>query len=209
MVKKTVKSVLKRLEIVNPWYLLILALIFGAISTYALRQNNITMIKLRNDVFTADKQNGDIEGTLRKLREFVYAHMNTDLSTSTGVKPPIQLKYRYERLLQQQNDGINTANSQLYTDAQSYCEKNFPQSFYGAGRLPCIRDYLSKHGVATQVSTAPPTIPDSLYKFDFVSPTWTPDLAGWTLLIAAILTILFIVRIGIEFWLKHELKDNL
>jgi hypothetical protein len=65
----------------------------------ALRHNNIQMTRLRDAVYVADKNNGDVNGAIHDLRLYVYSHMNTNLSSSHGnIKPPIQLKYTYQRL---------------------------------------------------------------------------------------------------------------
>ena len=36
-------------------------------------------------------------------------------------------------------------------------------------------------------------IPVSLYEFDFISPTWSPDLAGWSMLAAIVLAVLTVI----------------
>ncbi len=201
--KKILHHVWTKVRPLSQWYLLALAVIFSGIAVYALRQNNLTMIKLRDQVFAADQTNGDVEGALKNLREFIYSHMNTNLDSGTSVRPPIQLKYTYERLLAAQK--TKTVDStQIYTDAQHYCEKLYPNSFSGGPRVPCITNYVNTHTAAQQQP-----IPDSLYKFDFVSPTWTPDLAGWSLVLAAVFFILFAARYGLELWLKHELHDHM
>lgn len=202
MAKKPVRSVWARIKPINPWWLLGLSLISGLICISALRLNNLNMIKLRDQVFAADKANGDIEGALRDLRKYIYSHMNTNLSSNSSVKPPIQLKYRYDRLVEAEKQRANTAGDRIYTDAQKYCEKLYPSSFSGGPRVPCIKNYVSRHNNNAQ------PIPDSLYKFDFVSPTWTPDLAGWSLVITIVLFVLFIVRLSLEKWVKHDLSER-
>ena len=97
----------------KPWYFLALALLSGTACTLALRQNNLNMIKLRDQVFVVDKANGDIEKALKDLREYVYAHMNTNLSSGNSIKPPIQLKYRYERLLEAEKQRVKTTNDKI------------------------------------------------------------------------------------------------
>ena len=161
------------------------------------------MIKLRAAVFSADKAGGDTETALKNLREFVYAHMNTNLDSGSSVKPPIQLKYQYERLVAAEKARVDAANTQVYTDAQTYCQALYPSSFSGGPRVPCITDYVTSHGTQAQ------PIPDGLYKFDFVSPTWTPDLAGWSIVVTVVLALLFGLRYGLERWLKAELRDQL
>jgi hypothetical protein len=203
MAKKHVHSVWSKIKPLNPWYLLGLSIICGLICVTSMRQNNLTMIKLRDQVFAADKANGDVEKALRDLRGYIYGHMNTNLNSGSSVKPPIQLKYRYDRLVQAEQQRLNGNSNQVYTDAQHYCEKLYPSSFSGGPRVPCIKNYVSSHGGAE-----PQTIPDSLYKFDFVSPSWTPDLAGWSLLLTIVLFIAFLIRLGLEKWVKHDLSSS-
>ncbi len=202
MNKTQLKHFWAKIRPLKPRYFLILAVIFGAIALYALRQNNLNMIKLRSEVSQADQQNGDVETALRNLREFVYSHMNTNLSSGNNpIKPPIQLKYRYDRLVQAEKDKTVASNTQIYTDAQAYCEKQVPQGLSGRGRVPCIQDYVTSHGVKEQ------SVPDALYKFDFVSPTWSPDLAGWSLVISGLFFILFLFSAALDHWIKAELKS--
>jgi hypothetical protein len=104
--------------------------------------------------------------------------MNTSLtSASNGVYPPIQLKYTYSRLVQSAGSQASSNNNSVYAEAQKACEAQIPTGFSGRYRLDCIEQYVEAHGGAPVSS-----IPDSLYKFDFVSPTWSPDLAGLSLL---------------------------
>jgi hypothetical protein len=172
----------------KPYFpLLVLFLVCGLVCIAALRHNNTQMIALRNNVYAADKANGDVNGALNKLRDYVYGHMNTDLSTSTGVKPPIQLAYTYDRLQSQAQQTAN--NSGLYTDAENYCQAVVPASvsISGRGRIGCVQDYIMSHG-----GKAAAAVPVSLYEFDFVSPRWSPDLAGWSLVATVISFIGFI-----------------
>jgi hypothetical protein len=177
---------------VKPSFLLFAAAISCLICINALRTNNLHMVKLRAEVYQADKANGDVRGTLTNLQHYVTSHMNTDLTPGrNAVYPPIQLKYTYERLVAANNQKLS--NEQVYIDAQAYCEKLNPTDFSGRNRVPCIQEYVSTHG-----ANAPKTIPDSLYKFDFVSPSWSPDLAGWSAVTTVLLALsaagLWIVR---------------
>jgi hypothetical protein len=182
MKKNYLHHVTTKFRAVSPWYFLILAIISGLICITALRSNYEHMSKLRQAVFTADMTNSDVQAPLSALQAYVTAHMNTGLSSgSNAVYPPIQLKYTYERLVQAQGQQVTQANSQLYSDAQHYCEQQNPTDFSGRNRVPCVQQYVSDHSL--KAGTA---IPDSLYKFDFLSPRWSPDLAGWSLIVAAL-----------------------
>lgn len=201
MNKRRLHHLWTRLRWIKPWYFLILAIISGIICVSSLRANNEHMITLRNAVYSADKNNGDVYSALQKLQAYVTTHMNTDLSAGpNAVYPPIQLKYTYDRLIQSQSDQAAASNSQLYTDAQNYCQGQIPTGFSGRYRVPCIEQYVQTH------DTSLPQIPDSLYKFDFVSPKWSPDRAGWSLLITIILGLVFVVLAGLKWLLKRASK---
>jgi hypothetical protein len=172
--------------------LLYLFLAAAVISVFALRHNNQTMVRLRNDVYAADKNNGDVNTALNKLRQYVYGHMNTNLSSgNNNIKPPIQLKYTYQRLYDAQANKVQAANQQLYTDAELYCQ-SINNAYFGTTRVPCVQNYVVNHGL----KAADINIPAGLYQFDFVSPAWSPDLAGWSLLLAALLFIALIIRLA-------------
>lgn len=163
------------------------------------------MLELRDAVFTADEQNGDVEGALRDLREHVYSHMNTDLTAGeNAIYPPIQLKFTYERLLDAEQAKLQSGNGDLYTQAQKHCERLHPDLFYGRDKLPCIRDYLDDHG-AQVVETV--DIPSELYKFDFASPSWTFDLAGWSFILAGLCGLLGLTRLTIEYAIRYKLSN--
>ena len=172
-------------------YLFIAAAI---ISVFALRHNNQTMVNLRNDVYAADKNSGDVNTALNNLRRYVYGHMNTDLSSgNNNIKPPIQLKYTYQRLYDAETNKVQSANQQLYTDAELYCQ-SINNAFFGTTRVPCVQNYVVNHGLAA----ANITIPAGLYQFDFASPAWSPDFAGWSLVAALLLFAAFIIRLAIS-----------
>lgn len=163
------------------WLSLFLTL--AIISLFALRSNNQQMIKLRNDVYAADKAGSGVEPALDKLRRYVYGHMNTNLSSGgNAIKPPIQLKYTYDRLAAAAQAQAN--NSSLYTEAENYCQAQIPASvsISGRGRITCVQEYILSHG-GKQASA----IPTALYQYDFVSPAWSPDFAGWSLVMTTLL----------------------
>lgn len=203
MDKGKLHHIWRTLRPISYWYFLALAVIFGVIGVFALRQNNLNAVKLRENVNKVDEQNGDVEAALRDLREYVYAHMNTDLSSGTSIQQPVQLKYRYERLVATEKSRVEAANSKIYSDAQSICEQRFPASTSGGSRVPCIEEYVTAHGVKEQ------PIPDALYKFSFASPRWSPDLAGFSLLLSVVFLALFIIRFAVERIMHHSLKQHL
>lgn len=173
--------------------LTVLFMISIGISILALRANNVKMGELRQAVYIADEQGGDIELALQNLRVFVYSHMNTDLragSTSTGA--PIQLVNRFNAAVaaeQARVAALSSAASGVYADAQARCERS---SLPLTARAQCIQDYVAANGSGIPQLNLPPK---EFYSFDFASPIWSPDLAGWSLIVSAIIAMLILVRL--------------
>lgn len=199
MNKRHLHHVWRYLRKVHPWYFLVLTLAFGALCVVSLRHNNQQMIVLRDAVYTADKENGDVEGTLRNLRSYIYSHMNTSLASGpNAVHPPIQLKYTYERLQATQQQGLSQNNSALYGQAQQYCNQQ-GQTASAQDTINCIQDYAATHGIQLV------NIPDALYKFDFVSAKWSPDAAGWSLVATVLSFIGFLLTATYRWIMKRYL----
>jgi len=202
MHKRKLHHLLVMLRPISYWYFVVIFVLSSFAAAYTLRQNNLKAIDLRDNLLQVDKKNGDIEAALKELRAYTYGHMNTGLSSDTGIYPPIQLKYTYERLVAAERRRVEGENKDVYAEAQRDCERRFPQGLSGGNRLPCITEYVDKHG---KTGAQPREVPDGLYKFDFVSPAWSPDLAGWSLVIAFLALILLITRLAAQSWLKHQL----
>lgn len=202
MDKKQLHHLWTKIRPIKVWYLLVPLVIVATVAVFSLRQNNLEMVRLRQAVYAADEQNNDVEGALKTLRSYVYGHMNTSLTTGNdSVYPPIQLKYTYQRLQDAANTKSQQDNASVYSQAQAYCEQQNSTDFSGRNRVPCIEKYVSEHG-----GSKPTTIPDALYKFDFVSPRWSPDVAGFSLALAVLLLILTVLRIAAGYLLKRWTK---
>jgi hypothetical protein len=187
----------RRIKRINVWLLVCLFVLSSLICILALRQNNLGMVAHRTAVYQADEKAGNVEAALQELRAYVASHMNTSLATNnSAVYPPVQLKYTYQRLKQTESERTKQASAVVYTDAQNHCERLYPGSFSGGPRVPCIEAYIAQHGVKERL------IPDALYKFDFATPRWSPDLAGMSMLISIGLAIAIVVRLGLVYLIK-------
>lgn len=190
----------RRLLFLKAWYFLVLAVAFGLLAVHGLRSNYARMAELRESVYAADQQNGDVEKALNELRSHVHGHMNTNLSGDTNaIKPPIQLKARYERLAAVENERIKAANEKIAAQGEQVCAAQFPAAGFNASRVDCVQQYVSQNALKSS------SVPDSLYKFDFVSPRWSPDLAGFSILFSIIFFILFIARVATEYIIRRRL----
>jgi hypothetical protein len=198
MDKRLLHHIWTRIRPVKTWYLFAAFLLCAVVCVTSLRANYAGMVELRDVVYRADKNGGDVEAALQNLRAYVGQHMNTNLDAGKGVYPPIQLKYTYERLIKAEKKRIDAANSKIYNDAQRYCERQDPNSFYGRERVPCVQNYIK-----TRQTAKVHAVPDALYKFDFASPSWSPDLAGWSLVLSVLLLALTILRFILGRLLQH------
>lgn len=182
---------------VKPWYFLMMVVVFGTVALVSLRHNNQRMIVLRDAVYAADKSNGDVEGSLRELRQYIFGHMNTSLATGpNAVHPPIQLKYTYERIQANRQQALGQNNGALYGEAQRTCNDQ-GQTATAEQTINCIENFMAARGVQLE------DVPDALYKFDFVSARWSPDIAGWSLLLACFSAVGFIMS-GLYHWLMKR-----
>jgi preprotein translocase subunit SecF len=180
----------------------LLAVFFLALGIYGLRQNYSEMVRLRTAVATADKENGDVETSLRNLRDFVYNHMNTNLSSgNVSIKPPVQLKYRYERLIRQEQARADNVNRAVKKQGERVCRAKYPSGIYNNQRVSCVAAYIHNHSIK------PNPIPEELYKFDFVSPPWSADLAGTSLLLFMLTIVAIIIRLALGYWYDIRLED--
>lgn len=187
-----------KLRKIRPVYIVAPALVTTAVCAYSLRANNLEMVRLREALYRADESGQQVDIALNNLRSYVHSHMNTNLTTSEGIYPPIQLKYTYERLIKSQ--APDSANAKIYQEAQAFCEQQNPTGFSGRGRVPCIEQYVAEHGATDSGDVD--EIPSDMYKFDFVSPSWSPDLAGWSLLFAGFFWIVLLLRTGLGLVLR-------
>ena len=126
--------------------------------------------------------------------------MNTEIGGPNGIYPPIQLKGTYDRLVAAEEARVKAANDNLYSEAQAFCEQTGNQGFSGGNRLDCINEYIDKNGAKPQ------EIDGSLYKYDFVAPRWSPDLAGFSLIAAILFSVLTFFYVVMYFRMKHLVR---
>lgn len=172
-------------------WLLILSLIASLVfSVYQLQQNNLTAVRFRQELETADQTQTEVNSVLNRLRNHIAQHMNSNLASGeNAIKPPIQLKYTYKKLVENEKSRVSKINAEVYDQAVKLCEEQFPIGLSGSGRIPCVQTYIESNSVKAQ------PIPEDLYKFDFVSPLWSPDIAGWSLVVSGAIGFIIVWRI--------------
>ncbi len=188
---------LKRLQQVKTWQLILILILGLFVMATFLRINNIGMIQRREAVLSADKQ-GDmavLQSRLYDLQRYAAAHMNA----ATGA---IDLQDSYNRAAEaskKEAESQTTGGQNLYKKIED--EVCGPKARANGWRWPdqryiaCQRAELAKYPEAQQ-GGGQVTLPDGkLFRHSFVSPLWSPDFAGFSVLICLLITLVIIGRL--------------
>lgn len=213
MDKRKTRWAIKRLEQVKTWQLVVVFVLVSFVAATFLRLNNIGMLERREAVFNADKS-GDIavlEQRLFDLQRYVSSHMNADPGR-------IALGHSYKRLYNQklkefEDSAKNNSNNEVVSKVKAVCDARAREGGYGwfttqadPRYVNCINEEWSKYPAAKESSLkfeAPATEP---YYHTFISPLWTADFAGWSVLIAILILLMIIVRLSMIIALKMILR---
>jgi len=196
--KKRVKKNIKQLQRVKTWQLVILLLLAVLMAATFLRLNNIGMLDRRDAVYAADKA-GDSEvlkNRLYDLQRYVTAHMNAS-------PDKIALEGQYQRDSEKakalaEASGSNNPNGNVYQKAADVCDPigraqgwRWPDPRY----IACVDQELSKYPAAAGLAQSI-QLPDvNLYYHSFVSPLWSPDFAGWSVVICLVIVTMIVTRL--------------
>ena len=211
--KQQVRTKIRRLEQIKTWQLVVLLILSGFMSATFLRLNNVGMIDRRDAVKQADVDGDEtvIAKRLYDLQRFVASHMNTDPGSV-----PLEHSYKraYDRALQEFEAQIaSQSNNNTGAEVRAYCDAQAQQGGWGrflASADPryvqCINDKWNEYPSAENVNyhfQAPSTAP---YYHTFVSPRWSPDFAGWSLVVTGIIALIIVVRFIILVILRILIK---
>lgn len=200
--KRQVKRGIRRLQNLKTWQLAILLLLTGFIAATFLRLNNIGMVQRRDAVLRADKA-GDataIQARLFDLQRYVSAHMNADMGS-------IYLEHQYRRDSQRAIDAegsVSNPNGNIYKKAQEECAPRFQS--YSQAYLQCTLNYLSQFSPADSPEGEIRIPKADMYRYSFVSPFWSPDFAGFSVLACLLIVVVMVARLMGLLVLKMMLK---
>ncbi len=163
-----------------------------------LRLNNIGMIQRREAVLSADKQGDEevLRNRLYDLQRYAAAHMNAD----TGA---IYLQESYNRASeaakQAAESEVGSGGVNVYKKIED--EVCGPLARANGWRWPdaryiaCQQTELAKYPAAQQGS-GEVTLPNKeLFRHYFVSPRWSSDFAGFSVIICLAILLLIILRL--------------
>lgn len=186
------RKTIKDLQRIKTWQLLVLLVLAGFISATFLRLNNIGMVERRAAVITADKA-GSEQDTIQRLydlQQYVSAHMNTDLGKGVYLESTYQ---RDSQTALNNASGDQNPNGNIYKKAQEVCAPRF--SHYSTAYLQCTTSELAKYPAGSDLVGAVKLPSASSYLHDYESPLWSPDFAGWSLVVCAVLVLMIIARL--------------
>lgn len=195
--KSRIRKDLWELKRVATWQLVIILVLVGFLAATFLRLNNIGMDQRRQALYAADKA-GDattIANRLADLQRYVNSHMNAD----TGA---VYLQNEYNRDAQAatkaaaEADTINT--SPILKAAVDTCHAKYPYDNYGStvyGFRQCVGDELAKVAGAPDLDSAIKLPNPDLYRYSFAAPLWSPDFAGWTLVVCVAILLVIVIRL--------------
>jgi hypothetical protein len=189
--KRRVRHTIQSLQRIKTWQLVILLILAAFLSATFLRLNNIGMVQRRAAVISADT-NGDpieISNRLLELQRFVTAHMNTDMGR--GVYLEASYKRDYQKAEDAAGDGSNP-NGNIYKKAQDVCAPKFTR--YSNAYLQCTLTELQKYPAGGSLESQV-TLNQNLYVHSYISPIWSPDFAGFTLLVTGLIALVIVVRL--------------
>lgn len=203
--KRTIRHSLKRVQSIKTWQLFILLILSLFVSATFLRLNNTGMIQRREAVAGADKSGNSEEITdrLYDLQRYVAAHMNADPGA-------VYLQEQYNRdvkaavtLASGDLDGYDTPQAR----ADAICNPNLQSHGYSKAYQDCMLRELSREGQVVDPGTIKLPNP-ALYRYSFSGPMWSPDFAGWSVVVSVLLAAAIVVRLSIVLVLRLLLRHH-
>lgn len=189
--KKHAKRDLKQLQRVQTWQLMVILLLASFVALTFLRLNNIGMVERKEAVLNADKV-GDAEVTrsrLYDLQRYVTSHMNTDMGKGVYLEDSFR---RDTQAAYTKASNDSNPNGNIYKKAQEVCAPQFTS--YSYAYLQCTTNELAKYPAATVNANSVVLPKANSYRHVFISPLWSSDFAGWSVLICIVIFTMIIVR---------------
>lgn len=150
------------------------------------------MVERRAAVISADTAGSQdsIIQRLYDLQQYVSAHMNTDLGKGVYLESAYQ---RDSQAALTAASGDQNPNGNIYKKAQEVCAPRF--SNYSTAYLQCTTGELAKYPAESNLIGAVKLPSASTYLHDYESPVWSPDFAGWSLVVSLVIVLMIIARL--------------
>ena len=166
------------------------------------------------EITSQEEIDNNLKATLTELKQYTNSHIVINFIEKNGRNVltfgtgPFYLENQYNRkattaLAEAENKlkqtGDSNPNGNVFAKAMEICK---PQAithgwaWNSPGYLNCMTGVINSYPSTDQLTTSlaaniPPT---SLYRYDFSSPVWAPDLAGFSVLLCLLLLIFILLR---------------
>ena len=201
--KKRIKNGLRQLQKIKTWQLVIIFILMSFLAATFLRLNNIGMIERRKAVLVADEigDNEITQNRLYDLQRFIVDHMNTDLGKGIYLEASYKrdAQIAYEEAAKDSNPSGN-----IYQKAQEVCAPQFTNWSYAY--IQCTTVELAKYPSAGDLLNSVNLPKADAYLHSFISPVWSPDFAGWSVLICVVILLMILTRLTSVIVLKMLLR---
>lgn len=207
---------LKFFSNLHTWQLILILIPLLFIAATLLRLDHIEMTNLRAAVLEADQAEDDakIAVALEKLKDFTFSHIVINIISENGIEyptlgtGPFYLERQYVRKAtaeikkaeQELSAGDSNPNGNVFAKAMEVCKPQAIQRGWAWNSQPyltCMTSEIAKYPTAERLeSKSAAKIPSTeLYRHNYASPLWAPSLAGFVLLICAVLTLIIVLRL--------------
>lgn len=190
--KRAIRQQLYRLKQVKTWQLVAVFILMVILSATFLRLNNIGMIERRDAVIAADKA-GDsfiIQNRVYDLQEYSSSRMN-------AASGPVYLTEQYKRdteALVEERQRQSAGQETVFSQADQICKQRFVG--YSQAYVQCVANEIAAMPSSVD-ATEDLALPNpALYRYNFASPAWSPDFAGFSVLSTSLLGLYILLRLG-------------
>lgn len=165
-------------------------LLLALLAVIFLRSNNLQMTNLRDKLVEADQSDNIAKVKIQAydLQKYVLNHMNT----STG---KVALQTLYDQAVERVVKDSRPPNidTELYSRATVECESRLTSSGYTAW-ADCVSQKVGVNGNFKAVDRL--NLPDTdLYYVEYISPRFSLDLAGLTILLAILGAVILLFKL--------------
>ncbi|PID33049.1 hypothetical protein CR969_02850 [Candidatus Saccharibacteria bacterium] len=184
------------------WQLVILLIMSGFISATLLRLNNVGMIERRDAVIAADEAGDDkqLDQRLYDLQRYVSSHMNADPGRIALDKSYKKLYLKELKKFEQQ--ATKASSNNVVAKVRKVCDAKAIAGGYGRfwaqadpRYVDCINKEWAKYPASSEGAYKFMPPPTASYYQTFISPTWSPDFAGWSVVVTGVILLSIIVKI--------------
>ena len=188
--KRELRTDVRRLKRVKTWQLLIVLILLCFVSATLLRLNNIGMLQRREAVLNADASGdqGATAAALIQLQQYSAGHMNAN----TGA---FYLENTYKQAVKaavEKAASYSDPNGNVLKKADRTCQAQF--TGYSQAYTECVAAEQRKYNAAPNPNDLVKFPNPSLYRYSYLSPRWSPDFAGLSIVVCLIVALVIVVR---------------